>query len=443
MRALLALVLTVSAATAADPPAGSARLFNGTDLAGWHGWAIHAAGASPAAVAKLAPDEKARRIAAWTADAKGHWRVENGELVNDGKGAYLATDRDYGDIELLVEYRTVAGADSGIYLRGTPQVQIWDWNQTFDPKNPTRKPHLGSGGLFNNAPGAPGRDPLTPADRPFGEWNRFRILQVGERTTVYLNDKLVVDHARMENYWGRQAKANPVPPLPRTGPILLQTHGGEIRWRNLFVREIPPAEANRILAEKAGDGSRAVFNGRDLDGWAGAVDNYEVADGAIVCKPKKGGVLFTREEFADFEATLEYRVPPGGNNGLAIRYPGKGQASVDAMCEVQVLDDDHPKHAKLDPRQFNGSAYGMAAPFRGYARPAGEWNFERVTVTGHTVRVELNGTLVLDADLSKVTSFKDDRPHPGKDRTAGHFGFCGHNDPVAFRTVRVRPLGGK
>ena len=113
-----------------------------------------------------------------------HWRVENGELVNDGKGAYLATDKDYGDIELLIEYKTVPKADSGIYLRNTPQVQIWDSNQEFDPKNPTRKPHLGSGGLFNNNPTAPGRDPLVLADKPFGEWNSFRIIQVGERTTV-------------------------------------------------------------------------------------------------------------------------------------------------------------------------------------------------------------------------------------------------------------------
>src|SRR5439155_25586570 len=171
---------------------------------------------------------------------------------------YLATDKEYGDIELLVEYKTVAGADSGIYLRNTPQVQIWDWNQKFDPKNPNRKPHLGSGGLFNNTPDTPGRDPLVLADRPFGEWNQFRILQVGERTTVYLNGKLVVDHARMENYWSKQAKQNPVLPLPKAGRMLLQTHGGEIRWRNLFVREIPPAEANDILRKHGSEGFESV-----------------------------------------------------------------------------------------------------------------------------------------------------------------------------------------
>jgi hypothetical protein len=417
---------------AADPPKGFTPLFDGKTLAGWHGWAIHDKGATPADVAKLAPDERAKKVEAWTADAGKHWSVQNGELVNDGKGAYLATDKDYGDIELLIEYKTVAGADSGIYLRDTPQVQIWDWNQKFNEKNPTRKPHLGSGGLFNNDPKSPGRDPLTLADRPFGEWNTFRIIQVGERTTVYLNDKLVVDHARMENYWDRKS------PLPRAGKILLQTHGGEIRWRNLFVREIPGDEANAILRKHNAKGFESVFNGKDFTGWDGPTDNYEVVDGAIVCKPKKGGNIYTKAEYADHVIRLEYKLPKGGNNGLAIRYPGgNAHPATQAMCELQILDDTDPQYAKLDPRQFNLSAYGMVAAHRGYLRPVGEWNFAEVTVKGSTLVCELNGTRVLDADLSKVTEFKDKTPHPGKDRTSGHFGFAGHNDPVAFRGIEI------
>ena len=158
--------------------------------------------------------------------------MENGELVNAGTGPYATTDEEFGDIELRIEYKTVAKADSGIYLRGNPQVQIWDINQVFDPKKPDRKPHLGSGGLFNNTPGTPGRDPLVIADKPFGEWNTFRIVQKGDITTVWLNGKLVVDHAKMENYSDRAQ------PLPSKGPFMLQTHGGEIRWRNLFVKTL-------------------------------------------------------------------------------------------------------------------------------------------------------------------------------------------------------------
>ncbi len=428
----LAILLIAASFVRAEPPKGFAPLFNGKDLDGWHGWAIHEKGFDPVELAKLDPSAKAKKVEVWTADAKKHWSVENGELVNDGKGAYLATDRDYGDIEMLIEYKTVAGADSGIYLRGTPQVQIWDWNQKYDAvKAPTRKPHLGSGGLFNNAPDAPGRDPSVLADKPFGEWNQFRIVQVGERTWVWLNGKAVVDGARMENYWDRKQ------PLPKAGPILLQTHGGEIRWRNLFIREIPATEANELLAKQT-DSFTSAFNGKDFEGWAGELENYEVKDGTIVCKPKKGGVIFTKEQYSDFEVALEYRVPSAGNNGLAIRYPGTGRASADAMCEIQVLDDDDAKYKKLDARQFNGSAYGIAAAHRGYGRPVGEWNFERVTVKGSVLQVELNGTRILNADFAKITEFKGKETHPGKDRTSGHFGFCGHNDPVAFRNIKIR-----
>ncbi len=440
MRYLLsfATLLVAFPLLAAEPPKGFAPLFDGTNLDGWHGWNIHAKGAGPNDLAKLAPDERAKKVEEWTADAKKHWSVENGELVNDGSGAYLATDKEYGDIELLIEYKTVAKADSGIYLRNTPQVQIWDSNQKFDPKNPDRKPHLGSGGLFNNTPGANGRDPLVLADKPFGEWNTFRILQVGERTTVYLNGKLVVDHARMENYWDRKL------PLPKAGKILLQTHGGEIRWRNVSVREILATEANDILRKHDVKGFESVFNGTDFTGWDGPLDQYEVTDGAIVCKPKKGGNIYTKAEYADFTVRLEYKLPAGGNNGLALRYPGgKVHVATQAMCELQILDDTAAQYAKLDPRQFNGSAYGMVAAHRGYLRPVGEWNVMEVTAKGSTLVAELNGTRVLDTDLAKVTEFKDKTPHPGKDRTKGHFGFAGHNDPVAFKNIEIRKIDEK
>ena len=267
------------------------------------------------------------------------------------------------------------------------------------------------------------------ADRPFGQWNQFRIVQIGSRTTVWLNDQLVVDNAIMEDYWDADRRT----PLRPRGPIHLQTHGGEIRWRNLFVRAIPADEANRRLrGDDAAQGFQPIFNGSDLAGWTGAVDNYEVRDGAIACKPGEGGVMFTEQQYDDFVVRLEFLLPPGGNNGPAIRYPGTGRASYDAMTELQVLDDAAEKYATLDARQFHGSAYGMVPAHRGYLRPAGQWNYEEVTIRGPTIVVELNGTVILDADLSQVTEFLHDWPHPGKDLTAGHFGFAGHADPVMF-----------
>ncbi len=229
------LVLAVCLATRAEDSAFR-PIFNGKDLSGWYGL-------NPHSVVKLKDEKKTEALKKMRDEFAADWKVENGELVNDGHGPYATTEEEFGDIELLIEYKTVAGADSGIYLRGTPQVQIWDKSQVFDPAKPTRRPHLGSGGLFNNTPDTPGRDPLVVADKPLGEWNSFRIRQIGARTWVWLNDQLVVDGNVMENYWDKTQ------PLPAKGPIMLQTHGGEIRWRNLQVREIGAEEAKKILAE--------------------------------------------------------------------------------------------------------------------------------------------------------------------------------------------------
>lgn len=426
------LVLSAVAAAPADdpkPPAGFTAVFDGKTLAGWHGWAIHEKGGNgPLDLAKLSPEDRQKKFDGWTADAKKHWTAENGDLVNDGHGAYLATDKEFGDVEFLIEYKTVPKADSGIYLRATPQVQIWDTTEEAKFKLGADK---GSGGLWNNAAGSPGKDPLVKADKPFGEWNKFRIIQVGERTTIYLNDQLVVDHARLDNFWDKKA------PLAAKGPILLQTHGGEIRWRNVFAREIPAAEATAILRKKAEDGFASIFDGKTFDGWQGATENYEIVDGAIRCKKGKGGALFTKAEYADFRVALEFKLPPNGNNGLAIRYPGKGDGAYSGMCELQVLDD---AYKGIDPRQAHGSAYGMVAAARGYQRPVGEWNYQVVTVTGPTIEVELNGTRILNADLSTVTEFLEKKPHPGKDLKSGYFGFLGHNDPVEFRNIKLKKI---
>src|SRR5438552_1873967 len=276
-----------------QPPAGFTALFNGRDLTGWRGgdtfdhrkWL-----AMPEA-------ERGAKNADWTADMRKHWRAENSELVNDGDGRYATTEKDYGDFELLVEYKTVAKADSGIYLRGCPQVQIWDYTEKEKFALGADK---GSGGLWNNSPGAPGKDPLVLADKPFGEWNKFRIIMAGSRVTVWLNDKLVVDHANLENYYDRKT------PVPVKGPIELQTHGGEIRWRNIFIREIGTAEANNNLESHGKDSFQSVFNGKSFDGWAGPVNEYEVKDSAICCQKGKGGTIYTKNEFADFVARVEF-----------------------------------------------------------------------------------------------------------------------------------------
>ncbi len=412
---------------AAEAPEGFRPLFNGTDLAGWQGRPHF----DPRKLGEMIDEDRKAKISEWTADAKQHWTVENGELVNDGHGAYLVTNDDFGDYEFLLDYKTVPRADSGIYLKGTPQVQIWDYT---DPGKFGIDSDLGSGGLWNNSAGAPGKNPFVLADNPFGEWNTFRIRQLGARTTVWMNGQLLVDNAIMENYWDRKS------PLFAKGPIELQTHGGEIRWKNLFVREILADEANQLLSAHQQQAFQRLFNGKDLTGWQGAIENYEVVDGAIRCKAGHGGMLLTEKEYSNFIVRLEFKLPPGGNNGLAIRSPGEGDPAYAAMCELQVLDSEYEKYANLDQRQYHGCAYGMVAAHRGFLRETGQWNFQQVTVDGSTIRVELNGNIILDADLSKVTEFMAERPHPGKDRTSGFFGFAGHNDPVEFRNVSIKEL---
>ncbi|MGE3173241.1 MAG: family 16 glycoside hydrolase [Planctomycetota bacterium] len=402
------------------------ELWNGRDLGGWHGQRHF----DPYALDAMSAEQRAAMRAEDDATLAAHWRVEDRELVNDGHGAYLTTDRDFGDLELELEYRTVALADSGIYLRGTPQVQIWDTTEAGG------KWHLGadkgSGGLWNNQQHA--NRPLVHADRPFGEWNAVRIVQVGARTSVWLNGKLVVDWTIMENYWRRDL------PLRARGPVQLQTHGGEIRFRGVRCRELAPSEADALLRAHGGEGFQRVFDGRTLDGWQGASDSYEVVDGAIRCRAGHGGTLFTAKSYADFDARLRFRLPPGGNNGLAIRYPGSGDAAYDAV-EIQVLDDGAEQYAALKPWQYHGSLYGLVPAHRGYLRPVGEWNFEQVSVRGSRITVELNGTVIVDADLAGIDAPSSRREHPGRLRTEGHFGFCGHDDPVEFRDIELRDAG--
>lgn len=200
-------------------PDGFTALFNGEDLAGWKGLLarpldnpIKRAGldAGGLETAQAEADENMRE----------HWKVVDGVLEFDGKGRSICTAKDYGNFEMLVDWKIKPEGDSGIYLRGSPQVQIWD---------PAKWP-VGSGGLYNNKKNS--SKPLVCADNPVGEWNTFRIRMVGEKVTVHLNDKLVVDNVVLENYWDR---AQPIFP---TGQIELQNHGNNLYFRNIFIKEL-------------------------------------------------------------------------------------------------------------------------------------------------------------------------------------------------------------
>ena len=229
------LGLTLSAAWTQDrplnrAPAGFTNLFNGKDLSGWRG---REPNYSPYEQAKLTPAELAGKQAAWNAERDLHWHVDaaKGEIVSDGNSPHLATNKDYGDFELYVDWLMVSpGGDSGIYLRSYPQVQIWDPDNPRELRNGADK---GSGALWNDNDDNPGKWPLVRADNPVGQWNTFHIRMVGTKVWIWFNDKLTVDGQVLDNYFDRS-----LPVLP-TGPIELQTHGSEIRFRNIYVKGLP------------------------------------------------------------------------------------------------------------------------------------------------------------------------------------------------------------
>ena len=168
------------------------------------------------------------------AERDRHWWVEaaTGELVTDGKSVHLATERAYGDFELLAEWKlTVPNGVTGIYLRSYPQVQLWD---PASATNQQTGAFRGSGALWNNNDDNPGKWPLVKADKPIGEWNHVRVRMVGERVWVWLNGQQTVDGQKLDNYFDRSR------PLLPSGSIELQTHGTEVRFRNIFIRELNP-----------------------------------------------------------------------------------------------------------------------------------------------------------------------------------------------------------
>jgi hypothetical protein len=224
--AVMALGICGSWAHAADntPPEGFTALFNGKDLSNWKGL-LKPPLDSPARRAEASPEELARARVEAEKNMRDHWKIEDGVLVFDGRdgGRSLATAKDYGDFELYVDWKILPKGDSGIYLRGTPQVQIWD------PEG-EKQAAVGSGGLFNNQ-----KNPSKPtkrADKPVGEWNTFWIKMVGEKVWIKLNDELVVDGVVLENYWERGK-----PIYPR-GQIELQNHGNPLYFKNIYIKEL-------------------------------------------------------------------------------------------------------------------------------------------------------------------------------------------------------------
>lgn len=186
-----------------------------------------------------------------------------------------------------------------------------------------------------------------------------------------------------------------------------------------------------------------LFNGKDLSGWKlinGHGPGYVVRDGLLVCPADGGGNLFTEKEYANFVFRFEFKIEPGGNNGVGIRAPYEGDAAYQGM-EIQILDDQHERYkGKIRSEQHHGSVYDVIPARTGFLKPAGEWNEEEITANSSRIRVRLNGVIILDADLNIVQEEAVLKKHPGLRRKSGHIGFLGHGSLVEFRNIRIKSL---
>ena len=391
-----------------DPPEGFVPLFNGRDLAGWKGLV-----GNPVERASMRADQLEAAQMREDSSMHAHWSVVKGVIVFDGKGESLCTSKDYGDFEMLVDWKIEKNGDSGIYLRGSPQVQIWD---------PAQWPE-GSGGLYNNQKGP--NKPLLRADNAPGQWNTFRIRMIGERVTVYLNDVLVVDSVALENYWDRSKPIFPV------GQIELQSHNSPLFFRNIFIREIP-------RRKQTFEG--ALFNGSTLGGWQvidGREGSWQVENGVLFTKGGGGGWLSTIQEFGDFQLDLDFRVPTGGNSGVFIRAPHGGDPAYTGM-EIQVLDDYATEYATLRPWQYTGSIYGVQAPSSRVSRRADEWQHMQIIAGGPLIKVTLNGQRIIDTNL--ITHMDKEAGHPGLKRRQGFIGLQNHSTRIEYRNITLKEL---
>jgi hypothetical protein len=401
---------------------GFNKLFNGMDLSGWK-----ALVGNPILRAKMGDSVLKVAEAKENIKTKGDWIAIDGELIFTGHGDNLVTEKKYGDFEMYVDWKITAQGDAGIYLRGTPQVQIWDTSRREVGAQ------VGSGGLYNNQKNQ--SKPLVVADNKIGSWNNFHIIMKGEKVTVYLNGILVTDNITLENYWDKK-----IPIFPKE-QIELQAHGTYVAYRNIYLRELPSADAVSISEDEKKQGFVSLFDGTNLDQWTGNTTGYIVKNGIVEVNPDAGGGgnLYTKEEFSDFVYRFEFQLTLGANNGIGIRAPLEGDAAYVGM-EIQVLDSEHPMYKNLHEYQYHGSVYGVIPAKRGFLLPTGEWNKEEIEMKGNKIKVTLNGTVIVDADIKEASKngTADHNEHPGLLRTSGHIGFLGHGDVVRFKNMRVK-----
>ncbi len=391
---LVLLAMTGSVGCAAEP--GYTPLFNGKDLSGW-------------TVVIGEPSS---------------WLAENGELVCTGHGAdgegkssgYIATDGQYADFEMTMEYKVARDGNSGLFLRaGRNRVGDWDpVNTGFEVQildSLGEEPSVYDAGAIYGI-----ISPSRVVCRPYSRWNQLYVRCVDRDLQVVLNGVKVID-ARLDE-WPALAQRN------WRGHIMLQNHGAEVHFRNLRLRpvkaDLPP-----------------VFNGDTFDGWQVPSDKWSIENNEMVNAGGGGGWIMTRKKYENFLLRLEYDTT--GNSGISFRAAPQGDPAFTGT-EIQVLQDSGERpdiHGSM-------SVYGALSPAQNNTRPAGQWNQVTIEARGRHVKVWQNGVKMHDYDvLDPALNALEIQSSKLRDRVrTGTIGFQDHGSAVRYRNIRLKELPG-
>jgi len=335
--------------------------------------------------------------------------VEDGALLLKSGDGFVRTNERHADFVLELDWkaRRAAKYDSGIYIRADLPAEGKPW--------PNRYQINLLEGREGNLLGLSGGESKGLA-KP-GEWNHFKITVKGDTAELEINGQKAWKTAGLQNadgYIGFQSEVD---------------GGGQFEFKNVVLTDLD---------------YQPLFNGKDLAGWTGDTKGYKVEEGTIVSPALGGGRLFTADEYSDFSFRFDFKLTPGGNNGVGIRAPLTGDPAYVGM-EVQILDDSSEKYKTIQPWQAHGSIYGIVPAKSGHLKLVGEWNHEEIIAKGRHVTVILNGVTIVDADIDEASKSGtlDGKPHPGLANAKGHIGFLGHGARIEFRNLRIKDLAKK
>lgn len=396
--ALLFALLTGSGALAQSEDFGKWKsLFNGKDVSGW--------------------------ITAKKNHGENVWKVEDSALTNGKDGANdLCTVEEFRDYELEIEYRIPKRGNSGVYLRGQIEIQI------FDSAGKEKLSSADAGAIYGGNFVA-----LRNAQKPAGEWNKYRVLHVGHRITVWHNGVLIQDNIYAGNPTGGAMKVHPTTGRklntaegPVAGPLMLQGDHSRVWYRNIRIRPL----------FQDGSGWRPLWNGEDLSAFRARgreiESGWKVADHALLNHKWGGGGgfdIWTKESFGNFLVYYAYRSDKnieGGNSGFYLR----------DQWEIQIFRDasSHPRRG----RHRDGALYSLYSPLVAARHAPEEWNHVFVKLDGMKIWAWQNGKLIHDGRVCATRT--DNHSVPTTKFSRAPFKIQGDHGKVAFSNIWIKEL---